>query len=157
MRSPRSNPATMPSTLSSVFSHPGSASVGAENPTGNPSQAAPFTRLFSRLGICVTRATANTAQDTAGRILGIFFPIMGFVLAGFEHCVADMYYVPAGIFAYMNPAYTGMIDAAGINTALLTFGDFIAANLIPVTLGNIVGGVLVGATMYACHRTKSEK
>ena len=57
----------------------------------------------------------------------------------------------------MNPAYTGMIDAAGINTALLTFGDFIAANLIPVTLGNIVGGVLVGATMYACHRTKSEK
>ena len=107
--------------------------------------------------VLLAACMANTAQDTAGRILGIFFPIMGFVLAGFEHCVADMYYVPAGIFAYMNPAYTGMIDAAGINTALLTFGDFIAANLIPVTLGNIVGGVLVGATMYACHRTKSAK
>ena len=79
---------------------------------------------------------------------------MGFVLAGFEHCVADMYYVPAGIFAYMNPAYTGLIDAAGINVALLNFGDFICANLIPVTLGNIVGGVLVGLVMYACHATK---
>ncbi len=86
-------------------------------------------------------------------MLAIFFPIMGFVLAGFEHCVADMY-VPAGIFAYLNPAYTGLIDAAGINTALLTFGDFIFANLIPVTLGNIVGGVAVGLVMYACHGTK---
>lgn len=113
--------------------------------------------IFCNLMVCIAVYQANTAQDTAGRILGISFPIMGFVLAGFEHCVADMYYVPAGIFAYMNPAYTGMIDAAGINTALLTFGDFIAANLIPVTLGNIVGGVLVGATMYACHRTKSAK
>ena len=62
--------------------------------------------------------------------------------------------VPAGLFAYLNPAYTGLIDAAGINTALLTFGDFIFANLIPVTLGNIVGGVAVGLVMYACHGTK---
>ena len=113
--------------------------------------------VFCNLMVCIAVYQANTAQDTAGRILGIFFPIMGFVLAGFEHCVADMYYVPAGIFAYLNPAYTGMIDAAGVNTAVLTFGQFITANLIPVTLGNIVGGVLVGLTMYACHRTKAKK
>lgn len=112
--------------------------------------------IFCNLMVCIAVYQANTAQDTAGRILGIFFPIMGFVLAGFEHCVADMYYVPAGIFAYMNPAYTGMIDAAGINTSLLTFGDFITANLIPVTLGNIVGGVAVGVVMYACHATKKQ-
>lgn len=113
--------------------------------------------IFCNLMVCIAVYQANTAQDTAGRILGIFFPIMGFVLAGFEHCVADMYYVPAGIFAYMNPAYTGMIDASGINVALLNFGDFITANVIPVTLGNIVGGVAVGLTMYACHRTKRAK
>ena len=113
--------------------------------------------IFCNLMVCIAVYQANTAQDTAGRILGIFFPIMGFVLAGFEHCVADMYYVPAGIFAYLNPAYTGMIDAAGVHTAVLTFGQFITANLIPVTLGNIVGGVLVGLTMYACHRTKTKK
>lgn len=112
--------------------------------------------IFCNLMVCIAVYQANTAQDTAGRILGIFFPIMGFVLAGFEHCVADMYYVPAGIFAYMNPAYTAMIDAAGVNTALLTFGDFVFANLIPVTLGNIVGGAAVGVTMYACHATKRD-
>ena len=99
-------------------------------------------------------ASKNALPWANAFVLGIFFPIMGFVLAGFEHCVADMYYVPAGIFAYMNPAYTGLIDAAGINVALLNFGDFICANLIPVTLGNIVGGVLVGLVMYACHATK---
>lgn len=110
--------------------------------------------IFCNLMVCIAVYQANTAQDTAGKVLAIFFPIMGFVLAGFEHCVADMYYVPAGIFAYMNPAYTGLIDAAGINVALLNFGDFIFANLIPVTLGNIVGGVAVGLVMYACHGTK---
>ena len=87
--------------------------------------------IFCNLMVCIAVYQANTAQDTAGKVLAIFFPIMGFVLAGFEHCVADMYYVPAGIFAYLNPAYTGLIDAAGINTALLNFGDFIFANLIP--------------------------
>ena len=102
--------------------------------------------IFCNLMVCIAVYQANTAQDTAGKVLAIFFPIMGFVLAGFEHCVADMYYVPAGIFAYMNPA--------GINVALLNFGDFIFANLIPVTLGNIVGGVAVGLVMYACHGTK---
>ena len=112
--------------------------------------------IFCNLMVCVAVYLANTAKDTAGKLLAIFFPIMGFVLAGFEHCVADMYYVPAGIFAYMNPAYTGMIDAAGINVALLNFGDFIFANLIPVTLGNIVGGVAVGLVMYACHGTKRD-
>lgn len=112
--------------------------------------------VFCNLMVCVAVYLANTAQDTAGKLLAIFFPIMGFVLAGFEHCVADMYYVPAGIFAYLNPAYTGLIDAAGINVALLNFGDFIFANLIPVTLGNIVGGVAVGLVMYACHGTKRD-
>ena len=64
--------------------------------------------------------------------------------------------------AYSTVSYThldvykrqGLIDAAGINVALLNFGDFIFANLIPVTLGNIVGGVAVGLVMYACHGTK---
>ena len=68
--------------------------------------------IFCNLMVCIAVYQANTAQDTAGKVLAIFFPIMGFVLAGFEHCVADMYYVPAGIFAYLNPAYTGLIDAA---------------------------------------------
>ena len=83
--------------------------------------------IFCNLMVCVAVYLANTAQDTAGKLLAI-----------------------------MNPASTGMIDAAGINVALLNVGDFIFANLIPVTLGNIVGGVAVGLVMYACHGTKRD-
>ncbi len=113
--------------------------------------------IFCNLLVCIAVYLGNTAHDTAGKILGIFFPVFGFVVCGFEHCVANMYYIPAGIFAWMNPAYAGMIEAAGINTAVLDFGTFISANLIPVTLGNIVGGVVVGLIMYAAHATKSKK
>ena len=81
---------------------------------------------------------------------------MTFVCCGFEHCVANMYYVPAGIFANMNAAYAGMIADAGINTAVLNFGTFFTANLIPVTLGNIVGGALVGLMMYFAHAERKK-
>ncbi len=113
--------------------------------------------IFCNMLVCVAIYMGNSSQDTAGRILGIFVPIAGFVIAGFEHCVANMYYIPAGIFAYMNPAYTGRIESAGINTAVLNFGTFAVANLIPVTLGNIVGGVLIGLLMYFTHGTRAKK
>lgn len=113
--------------------------------------------IFCNFMVCIAVYLGNTAQDTAGKIWGIFFPIFGFVIAGFEHCVANMYYIPAGIFAAMNPAYTDLLANAGINTAVLNFGTFITANLIPVTLGNIVGGVVVGVIMYVAHATKAKK
>ena len=113
-----------------------------------------FRGILCNVMVCVAVWMGMSATHVSGKILAVYPPISAFVLCGFEHCVADMYYVPAGIFAYMNPAYTGLIDAAGINVALLNFGDFIFANLIPVTLGNIVGGVAVGLVMYACHGTK---
>lgn len=109
--------------------------------------------IFCNLLVCIAIYLGNTAHETAGKILGIFFPIMGFVVAGFEHCVANMYYIPAGIFAYLNPAYTNLIVDAGINTQVLNFATFVTSNLIPVTLGNIVGGVCVGLIMYAAHAT----
>ena len=113
--------------------------------------------IFCNLLVCITVYLSNAAHDVAGRLLAIFFPIMAFVVCGFEHCVANMYYIPAGIFANMNPAYAGLIADAGINTAVLDFGTFLGANLVPVTLGNIVGGALVGVVMYACHGTKPSK
>lgn len=113
--------------------------------------------IFCNFLVCIAIYLGNTAQDTAGKILGLYVPIFGFVIAGFEHCVANMYYIPAGIFAAMNPAYASLLADAGINTAVLNFGTFITANLIPVTLGNIVGGVVVGLIMYVSHATKSAK
>lgn len=113
--------------------------------------------IFCNLLVCIAIYLGNTAQDTAGRILGIFFPIFGFVIAGFEHCVANMYYIPAGIFAAMNPLYSQLIAesqafvASGLSVGVLNFGTFVTANLIPVTLGNIVGGLFVGLIMYVSH------
>lgn len=112
--------------------------------------------IFCNLLVCVAVYLGNTAQETSGKILGIYVPILTFVCCGFEHCVANMYYIPAGIFANLNAAYSASIAAAGINTALLNFGTFVTCNLIPVTLGNIVGGAVVGIMMYFAHADRKK-
>ncbi len=72
---------------------------------------------------------AYSSRDTTGKILGIWFPVMAFVAIGFEHSVANMFFIPAAIF----------------NGVDISWADFIFNNLIPATLGNIIGGsVLVG-------------
>jgi len=113
--------------------------------------------IFCNMLVCIAVYMGSTAQDTAGKILGLYLPIVAFVVSGFEHSIANMYYIPAGIFANMNPAYAQLIADAGINTAVLNFGTFVSANLIPVTLGNIVGGLGVGLLMYFAHASRTKK
>ena len=79
--------------------------------------------------VCIAVWMASAAKSVPGKILAVFFPIMTFVVAGFEHSVANMYYLTAG--------QTG--TAAGG----LTWGRALLGNLLPVTLGNLVGGVLL--------------
>lgn len=114
--------------------------------------------IFCNLLVCIAIYLGNTAQETAGKILGLFFPIFGFVIAGFEHCVANMYYIPAGIFALMNPKYAWIAaDPVFSNLDVVNFPTFILNNLIPVTLGNIIGGVAVGIIMYVTHLKYTKK
>jgi formate/nitrite transporter FocA (FNT family) len=83
------------------------------------------------------------ADTMTGKILGIFFPIMLFVLSGFEHSVANMYYIPAGIFAADHTAYAEGAMKIGLSEQSLdglTWFAFFVKNLLPVTLGNVVGG-----------------
>ena len=88
--------------------------------------------------VCIAVWMASAAKSVPGKILAVFFPIMTFVVAGFEHSVADMYYLTAGL---LTAAQTGAA-AAG-----LTWGRALLGNLLPVTLGNLVGGVfLVGVS-----------
>jgi formate/nitrite transporter len=112
--------------------------------------------IFCNILVCAAIYLSLSAKDTAGKILAIFLPIIAFVTAGFEHCIANMYYIPAGIFASINPAYTDQITAANINTAALNLPSFLS-NLIPVTLGNIIGGALIGLLMYYAHATRKPK
>lgn len=101
--------------------------------------------------VCLAIFMAAAATDIAGKCLAIFFPIFVFVISGFEHCVANMYYIPAGIFAAANPAYVEKAaELYQITTKQLTalsWGGLIH-NLIFVTLGNMAGGMLFVGLSY---------
>ena len=80
---------------------------------------------------------------------------MVFVICGFEHSIANMYYIPAGIFAQSS---LGLEQAASVvNLGMLSWKNFFIHNLLPVTLGNIVGGVSVAVIYSAVYRGGKEK
>ena len=115
--------------------------------------------ILCNIFVCMAVLMAMAAKDIAGKVWAIFFPILAFVVSGYEHCVANMYYVPAGIFAVGNAAYAQAAQEAYGYTAQqlaqLTWGNFLVNNLIPVTLGNIVGGMFfVGIPLYLIHNHK---
>ena len=105
--------------------------------------------------VCTGVLCSLSARDTAGRILGAYIPVAFFVICGFEHSVANMYYIPAGLFALGVPEYAELAAQQGINVSGLTWGSFLLHNLLPVTIGNILGGLAVGGTMWACHLKKA--
>ena len=73
-----------------------------------------------------------SAKSTGGKIIGIWFPVMAFVAMGFEHSVANMFFIPLAMF----------------EGADISWMDFIVTNLIPATLGNIVGGSFFVGALY---------
>lgn len=111
--------------------------------------------FFCNVLVCFAVLCSLSAKDTAGRIVGTFFPIAFFVICGFEHCVANMYYIPAGIFASQVPAYAAAAAEAGLDISGLTWGAFLTGNLIPVTIGNILGGLFTGTAAWLGHLYKT--
>ena len=112
--------------------------------------------ILCNILVCVAVLMAISAKDIAGKILAIFFPIFAFVISGFEHCVANMYYIPAGLIAKSNPQYVAKAEELyGITQDklnALTVGGMVK-NMIPVTLGNIVGGaVFVGVLLVLINK-----
>lgn len=114
--------------------------------------------IFCNFLVCIAVWISFAAKDVAGKIAGLFFPIMIFVLCGFEHSVANMYYISAGLFANGIPAYSQAALEAGLDTNALTWGNFFIKNLLPVTIGNIIGGaVCVGSAYWFLYLRKKEK
>lgn len=112
--------------------------------------------VFCNILVCFAVLAAMSAKDTAGKVLGLFFPICFFVVCGFEHSVANMYYVPVALLAKDLPAYAGVLE--GIDGSCLTWGRFLMGNLLPVTLGNMVGGLAVGIVQWYCFlRGKTDR
>ncbi len=108
--------------------------------------------------VCLAVWLAFAAQDVVGKVFGIFFPIMAFVASGFEHCVANMYFIPMGIVLKGDAAMADAVAALGAKADALTWGGFAINNLVPVTLGNIVGGaVFVGLAYFMCYVNQMSK
>ena len=111
--------------------------------------------------VCTAIWMASAAKDITGKLLAIFFPIWLFVTSGFEHSVANMYYIPAGILAKANPDWVKAAVSLGVlpeKIDALNWGTFFTKNLIPVTLGNIVGGALfVGMIYWFVYLHKTNK
>lgn len=110
--------------------------------------------------VCLAVWMAYGAKDMTGKILAIFFPIWLFITSGFEHCVANMYYIPAGILAKNNESLTDAAAVLGVTPEKLNhlnWETFFTGNLIPVTLGNIIGGgVFVGAAYWYVYIRNSK-
>jgi formate/nitrite transporter len=104
--------------------------------------------MLCNILVCAGVLCGLSAKDTMGRIAGAYIPVAFFVICGFEHSVANMYYIPAGLFAMQSRKYTELAAAAGINTNALTWANFFLRNLLPVTLGNICGGLMIGWAMW---------
>lgn len=94
--------------------------------------------------VCLAVWMALASRNIVGRIFAIIFPIMTFVALGFEHCIANMFFIPMGMFLKT----TGAAAASGLNLANLNLNGFLVTNLIPVTLGNIVGGAFFVGCVY---------
>ena len=115
--------------------------------------------ILCNIFVCMAVLMAMAAKDISGKIWAIFFPILTFIVSGYEHCVANMYYIPAGIFAKANSTYAAVaMESYGYTTLQLeglNWVNFVLKNLVPVTLGNIVGGmVFVGLPLYLIHSQK---
>ena len=96
--------------------------------------------------VCLAVWLTFSARSTIDRIAAIILPIAAFVAAGFEHSIANMYFIPIGLFIKaFDPTFTA---ASGVDVSRLTWQSFLLANLLPVTVGNIIGGAVLVAAVY---------
>ena len=107
--------------------------------------------------VCLAVWLCFSARTTTDKILSIIFPITAFVAAGFEHSVANMYFIVMGLFIKMGASvsFWESIGKTAADYAGLTWGNFFLANLVPVTIGNVIGGsVMVGLVYWFIYIRK---
>jgi formate/nitrite transporter len=101
--------------------------------------------------VCLSVWMCFGARTNIDKIVTIIPPISGFVAAGFEHCIANIYYIPLGLFikAGAPDSFWVSIHKTPGDFPALTWHNFLVVNLLPVTIGNIIGGaVMVGAVYW---------
>ena len=101
--------------------------------------------IMCNILVCLAVWMTFSARTTAGKILAIIPPISAFVAAGFEHSVANMYFIPVGLFI---KAFNPEFAAQAGEFANLSWANFFVKNLLPVTIGNIIGGAIFISAAY---------
>lgn len=104
--------------------------------------------ILCNMLVCLAVWASMASTSTAGKIVALYLPVLAFVVCGFEHSVANMYYLSAGLMAGVE---------YGISAAGLTVGNALLYCLLPSTLGNVIGGCLIGIGYHTVYRTKMPK
>lgn len=115
-----------------------------------------FTRgILCNILVCIAVWGSYSARSTSGKFLMLHLPVMAFIIGGFEHSIANMYYFIMGLLAKMSPAF---VEASHLTTEMVNMINLpnIFMNLVVVTLGNIVGGALVVGGLYYLSNHKKQ-
>ena len=108
--------------------------------------------------VCLAVWLTYSARSTMDKILAIIFPITAFVAAGFEHSIANMYFIPYALFIKdFDPGFVSTVGDKVAHLDLLTWQTFLFSNLLPVTIGNIIGGAVLVAAVYWAIYLRSDK
>jgi formate/nitrite transporter len=108
--------------------------------------------------VCMAVWMCFSARSTTDKILAIIPPIAAFVAAGFEHSIANMYFIPIALFVKGDAGFLTSLADKAPNIANLTWGNFFIANLLPVTIGNIIGGAgMVGLVYWFIYLRTQKK
>jgi len=102
---------------------------------------------FCNALVCLAVWLTYSARTTADKILAVVPPIAAFVASGFEHSVANMYFIPFGLLVRHDDSWLASAGS-GLDLSNLTWRAFIADNLVPVTIGNVIGGTVMVAAFY---------
>jgi len=96
--------------------------------------------------VCLAVWLTFSARTTVDKIVAVIFPVTAFVAAGFEHSIANMYFIPYGLL--IKQFDPGFVAQTGLDLSALTWSSFFVNNLVPVTIGNVLGGGLLVSVIY---------
>src|SRR5699024_4532468 len=114
--------------------------------------------LLANLLVCLAVWMSYAGQTLTDKVLIMLLPVAMFVASGFEHSIANMFMIPMAIVikTFAHPEFWSAIQQTATQYDHLTITQFITHNLIPVTLGNILGGLAIAFTYWRLHLTHKD-
>jgi len=109
-----------------------------------------FLGVFANALVCLAVWLSLSARSVTDKVLAVIFPVSAFVAAGFEHSIANMYFIPAGLLlrAWAPESFWVATGTSPTDYASVSWQNFLVGNLVPVTIGNIVGGAVFVGLVY---------